>query len=664
MTVSEAGRRFAFARGWVLVGGDGAVVEVRHPRRDHSMLLGEDPGAPEAVMHEPSYRWGKGFVITDAASYRFDRPSALSWFPEGVRVEYALGALRLRARRQIGDCWTESYELSNESREPVTVGSLAVSTPWRDVYFSAVDSLRRAVHAHVWTGGSDSWVWAAPMDGTGPGLGLVVTEGGLEAYSVESRDTVTSSNVRGHLYLHVTDYARAPHAMGGQRPIELEPGEVYRWGWRLGWYADLAALHTARRGWRLPLVDADDLAVEIGEVLPLQTTPGAELSEPNPVAATAAGLRNVWAVDGDRRSRVAVLVHPPLRAVVEQRVRFVLNHQRAVERADGRAAAFVPYDTEWGLTVLPGSWGDWSDTRERVGTARLLQEARNLGWGDARELDDALAAYERFVCNFVVADDGTVADDSRRPERVRLYNFPWYARFLLDRGRLDRAVGILDAYYSGGGSRFLAFELGPVLRDLADKLEARGRAADAQRMLDHLTGHARTFLRYGEDLPAHEVNYEQSMVAPLLELLLAARQIDPGLVPDAELLRRLAWLRAFAADQPDVRLRHVPIRHWDGYWFGRLRLWGDVFPHYWSALSAAVYMDWPEEVGDPGLAAALDRQGHALLQSLLTGFFSDGSATCAFVYPSCVDGRPAHVADPLANDQDWALVYAMRHGLR
>jgi hypothetical protein len=68
-----------------------------------------------------------------------------------------------------------------------------------------------------------------------------------------------------------------------------------------------------------------------------------------------------------------------------------------------------------------------------------------------------------------------------------------------------------------------------VLRDLADKLEACGRAADAQRMLD--PGHARRVLRHGEDLPAHEVNYEQSMVAPLVELLLAARQVDPGLVP-------------------------------------------------------------------------------------------------------------------------------------
>jgi hypothetical protein len=143
------------------------------------------------------------------------------------------------------------------------------------------------------------------------------------------------------------------------------------------------------------------------------------------------------------------------------------------------------------------------------------------------------------------------------------------------------------------------------------------------------------------------------MVAPLLELLLAA--YEEGAVELAELTRRLPWLTAFAADQPDVRLRHIPIRHWDGYWFGLLRLWGDVFPHYWSVLSAAVYLSWPDDHLRPA--------GEAILRANLANFHQDGTATCAFVYPSAVNNLSAHVADSLANDQDWALVYALRLGL-
>ena len=55
---------------------------------------------------------------------------------------------------------------------------------------------------------------AVPMDGSAPGLGLQVTEGELWAYSVESRDHLTGSNVCGHLYLHATDHVRSPHTFG------------------------------------------------------------------------------------------------------------------------------------------------------------------------------------------------------------------------------------------------------------------------------------------------------------------------------------------------------------------------------------------------------------------------------------------------------------------
>jgi hypothetical protein len=444
--------------------------------------------------------------------------------------------------------------------------------------------------------------------------------------------------------------------MGGQPEIELAPGESYRWSWRLDWYPHLAALHAARES----LVEAVSLATEVGRSLPLVLAPGAALSKPEPVTSATPGIRHVVASSGDRRSRIAVLFHPPLRELVESRIRFVLDHQRATERADSRRAAFVPYDNASGLTVLPGAWRDWSDVRERVGTAQLLQEAHVRGWGDEAELEDALSEYERFVLEHVVAADGTVADDSVRHRDPRLYNFPWFARFLLDRGHVDRAVLIADRYYALGGVHFLAFDLGPLLRDLAARLAAVGRADDASRMLRHLIDHAKTVLEYGDDLPPHEVNYEQSMVAPLLELLIAAYHVESDVVPRAELSRRLGWLTAFAADQPDVRLRHIPIRHWDGYWFGAQRMWGDVFPHYWSVLSASVYLSWPDELADGGDLRAI---GRAILRGNLANFNADGSATCAFIYPSCVNGRPAHVADSLANDQDWALVYALRLGL-
>ena len=651
----SGGRSFPFGGGSVLVGEEGAVVAVRHPDGVRPMLLEESGDGVEAGMHDPTRRWGTGFVVTDAGSARFHQPAELTWADDGADLVHRLGPVDLTVSRRFGESWAETYALRTVTDGPLKLGSVGVSTPWRDVYGSAADSLRRAVHAHVWTGGADSWVWAAPMDGSGPGLGLVLTEGELWAYSVESRNALSGSNVRGHLYLHVTDVARAPHAMGGQPEISIEPGAEYRWAWRLSWWDTLPDLHAARS----PMIEADELVAEVGQPLTFRAAPGVDLSVPQPLRRSTPGVRHVDATGDGRRSRISVLFHPPLRALVQARVRFALDRQRQPELAGSRRFAFVPYDLVSGLTVRAGGWRDWSDVRERVGTAVLLQEVRRRGWGDRAELDEALSGYLQFVVEHVVAPDGTVADDSRRPGRTRLYNFPWFARFLLEESDLDRAVAVMDRYYALGGERFLAFELGAVLGDLHDRLAACGRGAAAVRLRTHLLGHARGMLAAGEDLPAHEVNYEQSMVAPLLDLLLAARRFAADAVPAAELTRRLRWLQAFAADQPDVRLRHMPIRHWDGYWFGSLRLWGDVFPHYWSVLSAAVFLNWPHDLDpSPGLAAA----GRAILRANLAAFAADGAATCAFIHPSCVDGRPAYVADPLANDQDWALVYALRYG--
>jgi len=148
-------------------------------------------------------------------------------------------------------------------------------------------------------------------------------------------------------------------------------------------------------------------------------------------------------------------------------------------------------------------------------------------------------------------------------------------------------------------------------------------------------------------------------VAPLVSLLSLAhrRWPDRRLLAAAE--QALGWLLAFAGPQRHVRLRHVAIRHWDGYWFGLRRQWGDTFPHYWSALTAVALLELPDELrSERG-----DRMAEAILGANLASYDEQARGCCAFLYPSCVDGVPAHGPDPLDNDQDWALVYALRSGL-
>ncbi len=666
-----------FGAGRVQLAADGSIEAVVHPRTGRTVLL--DDGDPrDQVFHDESRRWGKGFCLIDTGGsplgLRWDRPDRAVPLEDGVELHHAWPgtSLALRIERRFGDQWTETYALSNTGTAPLRIGSVGVSTPFRDVYHSSADSLAGAVHAHLWPGGADAYAWAEPMDGSGPGLGLVLTDGELWAYSVESRDIVTSSNVRGHLYLQPTDALRSPAAFGGQPELTIDPGADLVWSWRLGWYDDLAALQADRD----PILSAEQVLAQTGESIMI-TTPGDavlhELAGParvdgGAVTSAASGEVEVRAERAGRTARVNLYFHRPLRQIVERRIAFIADRQLARERPGAGAAAFVPYDRRSGLTTLPTAWGDWNDVRERVAMPILLQQARARGWGDPALIDELLAGHEAFVRARVVSPDGSVADDSRLPGRTRLYNFPWYARFFAaqhalygNREDLELAATIIERYYALGGERFLAFWLGGIVRGLAESLRTAGDHDRAEGLLRLLVAHGQYFVGVATELPGHEVNYEQSMVAPLLDLLGHAHRIDPAAVPAAELALRLPWLTAFAGDQPDARLRHIPIRHWDGYWFGAERHWGDVFPHYWSVLSAEVFLGLPDGVLPETRQAELRSHGVAILRANLINFADDGWATCAFVYPSCVNGNPAHHADPLANDQDWALVAALDH---
>ncbi len=51
----------------------------------------------------------------------------------------------------------------------------------------------------------------------------------------------------------------------------------------------------------------------------------------------------------------------------------------------------------------------------------------------------------------------------------------------------------------------------------------------------------------------------------------------------------LPALEALNSTQPNYHQHEIAIRHWDGYWFGKRQTFGDVYPHYWSAVTAAVF---------------------------------------------------------------------------
>lgn len=675
----------------------GDVLAVTHPDAPTRRYLLDPDSEP---WHTRSHWWGRGFVLTDRGGGRWEDP-------DDLRVEAPADAgstgdvsrltarhqpvpgLTLEVERAFGSCWSERYTFTNRSDAPISLQTLAICTPLRDVYTS--DSLSSAVHAHIWTGGAYAYLLGVPMDGRGPVLGLRLTEGELWSYSIESREEfATSSNVRGHVLLQATDAGRAAHAFGGQPTYSLQPGERLVLAWELAWYADVAAFLAAHPA----PARAERWSVPVGEQLPLALADGVEPvsaddqpgDAPEMVALLESGrqLRVVAQTPGVRhldlqtptgRCRIGLLWHLPRADALTARVTFALAHQRPTERFASRAHAFVPYDTQRQVRIPTGGWYDFSDARERVGTGLLVQLA---GRHDPRAAQ-AADGYARYLRDCIVSAAGQVKDDSLSTGPAhRPYNLPWLVLFFLARhaaagepaaGRpvdvddLDLALRLHESYYARGGRDFLAIGAGLSTLQLAEALTAAGRDEDARACRTRLLDHAQAITAFGEQLPAHEVVYEQSMVAPLVEILCVAWRFCVGDESAAAARRveledaigvRLRWLLAFGGPQPHPRLYDIGIRHWDGFWFGREKLWGDVFPHYWSVLTGLVLRLLPEPV-----KAQLDdaeARADAIFAANLADLAEDGSTTCAFVYPSCVSHRAAHAADPLVNDQDWGLV--------
>ena len=248
----------------------------------------------------------------------------------------------------------------------------------------------------------------------------------------------------------------------------------------------------------------------------------------------------------------------------------------------------------------------------------------------------------------------------------RGYNYPWIADLYFrmygltgDKQYARDGYGTMRAFFRRFGYGFYAIDI-PVTLSLKTLAEA-GMAAERDTLLADYKATADAFAKNGLDFPRHEVNYEQSIIGPavqfLCEMNLATN--DGRYMECARMM--MPALEAFTAQQPAYNMNEIALRHWDGYWFGKRQLFGDTYPHYWSAINASAYYYYAKCTGDE----SYQKRAENIVRNNLCQFFEDGSASCAFVNPRMVDGQRAHRFDAFANDQDWALVFYMlvNHGI-
>lgn len=94
---------------------------------------------------------------------------------------------------------------------------------------------------------------------------------------------------------------------------------------------------------------------------------------------------------------------------------------------------------------------------------------------------------------------------------------------------------------------------------------------------------------------------------------------------------------SFSRITPDWRNNHVMETFWDDFWFGKRPMFGDVTPHYWTALVGDAQIAIEMTFKDAKYRKCADK----LFGSTCGLILPDGTATCAIVRPFRVNGAPA-----------------------
>ncbi len=583
----------------------------------------------------------------------------------GARAVYSNGMLKITVERFFKENgnFIERYTVKNIRDTDIFIGqdNFGIYTPFNDRYVSADECMVHHCNAHVWCGHNTSYVNALRMGASDINLGLVLTKGALDSYSIEGADT----DNRGDIILNSAFF-------------DLVSGEEYVLEWELFWHTGNDDFYSKLLQYpRSISVKASNHTVYLGEAIEFYaegnclnnvviTCNGDAVDfnrEGNSAHVTftpdSTGEYRFEIESGDISTYAEFLVVKPLEELIEARLNFIVDKQQYLKKESPLYGAFLIYDNKEKHHVFDDMFGDHNACHERIGMALLL--ARYLQTHKNEKFMKALGLYIEFVKREFYDDEtGDVFTTiGKKRDRIRLYDAPWvmmlFAEMYLltkDTYYTDNIVKIVRKYYQYGGSKFypngISFvKLMTALRESQNPY--------AEEMLELFRTHAENIIEIGTSYPPHEVTYEQTIVTPAVTLISDMGILTGDSRYTIEAKKHIVNLERFNGHQPSFHLNELPIRFWDDFWFGKSQQYGDNGPHYWSCLTARSYITYYAISNEEEYKIAAEK----CIRNCLCLFTDDGKGSCAYVYPYTSNGQRGQFYDEWANDQDFALYFAI-----
>ena len=640
---------------------NGAVCGILHPDDSYAMNwcgeFGNWGNVHCGLIKKLNHRDPKG--VLPKKELAFLPLSNFEQTNEAMVSEYTSEDIRVTVSRYFEeDKYIERYVLKNLREDDLFLehGDVGILLPFNDVYTYAEDCLTNRCNTHIWCGENCTYINALKMGKSKLNLGLVLTKGAIKSYSVYN----THSNHRGQFLMNL------PH-------LELLSGEEYTVEWQMFWHEgkeDFVRL--ARDFETFVKIDAPHFTIFNNEEIAFcvdahgeayVTCDGKDVPVKNGIVNYKPKRLGEHRFDiqvGDLKTYTEFFVSEPLDIVVKKRLDFIVDKQQYCRKDSPLNGAFLIYDNEEKHMVFDAVVRDHNACRERLGMGLLL--IKYLQSHKDKRLQKALTEFMEFVLREIVdVETGEVFDGVRRNAKYkRLYNAPWvtmlFVEYFLLSGNKDfltYTFRILEHYYMNGGYTF--YPNGLAMVKTVDAFHKAELYKEEKQVLEMFRKHVDNIVKNGKFYPKHEVNFEQTIVSPAATFTAEMGLItkEPMYIQEAE--KHIETIDLFGGQQPSFHLQEVPIRYWDDYWFGKSRMFGDNFPHYWSCLSARSMMAYYKCKGRTKYKETAEK----IYRSNLCLFNDKGEGSCAYVYPYTLNGEKGAFYDGWTNDQDFALYFYM-----
>lgn len=585
------------------------------------------------------------------------------------------------------DGYYEIYTLTNlaETEFFLTKDNFGIPFPYQCQLENGKHMLDGCCTTHVWCGGNVCWMQSVKNRGNVPYLLMELIEGAIEDYSIsyDISRVRNASYFRGVIVLH-------PECM------VLLPNQTYTLSFRYQFtnetpetkpldYANTIRFTAPKYSWlcsekvKLTLECAKDWdRAEIlcdGKSLPYSKSGKTAVclcsfDEP--------GNKKIEALVDGKRTWMNVQIILPIAEILERRARFITENQQYHCEGSHLDGAYLIYDNQEKHMYYSGNiWEqDHNAGRERIGMGVIV--CRQLQKKFDERMMNSLRKHRAFVERELVdTGSGMVFNDVGREPHIRIFNFPWVSTYYLEWYRLsgekaciESAAKILLKYYELGGKTQDSQCIEAV--EILTALRNEGLHDLYNRVKKEFLEHADAIMQRDGALYYDETSWSNEPPNDMCCYLSQAYIITGEEKYRNKAKEYIPMSMARFGCQPDYHMNSISLRYWDRYWFGKVRTYGDTFPHYWSTL-AGWSLAWYD-------MACQTENYQPVISKIMRGnmciYREDGSAANNYLYPYKVvqyTSDPAYENermkpgivygkkyDDWANDQDWALYYASR----